>query len=117
MAQLEKPTWVKMSEKQLKETVAELAQKNAPSKVGHILRDKYGIPSTKIFGKKLKAYYNELGIQRNEDLENAQAKVDSIKEHLKTNVTDRKAKHKLQKAQSRLNTTRKYFKDPSKNRE
>jgi small subunit ribosomal protein S15 len=109
MEKLEKPTWVKMKEPELKKTIVELAEKHSPSQVGMILRDQYGIPTTKIYGKKLKAYLKELDIERNEDLENAEKKVEKIKEHLKNNVTDRKSKHKLQKAQARLNITRKYF--------
>ncbi len=112
MAEKTKPTWVKMKEPELKKIIAELAEKNAPSKIGLILRDQYGIPTTKVFGKKLKAYLKELGIEVNEDLENAEKKVDNLKEHLKENITDRSAKHKLQHAQSRLNITRKYFKVP-----
>ncbi len=109
MAEMVKPTWVKMKEPELKKLIVELSEKYAPSQVGIVLRDQYGIPTTKIFGKKLKAYYKELGIERNEDLENADKKVETIKEHLKNNITDRKAKHKLQKAQARLNITKKYF--------
>jgi small subunit ribosomal protein S15 len=109
MEQLEKPTWVKMKEPELKTLIVELSEKYAPSQVGIILRDQYGIPTTKVFGKKLKAYYQDLGIERNEDLENADKKVTNLKEHLKNNITDRKAKHKLQKAQARLNITKKYF--------
>ncbi len=109
MAELVKPTWIKMKEPELKKVIAELSKKNTPSKIGFILRDQYGIPTTKIFGKKLKAYLTELGIEKNEDLENAEKKVDKLKEHLKDNITDRNSKHKLQKAQSRLNITRKYF--------
>ncbi len=109
METLAKPTWVKMKEPELKKLVAELSEKYAPSQVGIVLRDQYGIPTTKIFGKKLKAYYKDLGIEYNEDLINAEKKVDNLKEHLKTNITDRKSKHKLQKAQARLNITKKYF--------
>jgi len=109
MTETSKPTWVKMKEPELKKTILELSEQYAPSQIGIILRDKYGIPTTKVFGKKLKAYMKELGIERNEDLENAEKKVDKMKEHLKNNITDRKAKHKLQHAQSRLNITRKYF--------
>ena len=98
-----------MKEPELKKTILELSEKHAPSKIGIILRDQYGIPTTKVFGKKLKAYMEELGIERNEDLENAEKKVTALKEHLKNNITDRSAKHKLQHAQSRLNITRKYF--------
>ncbi|MAG39638.1 30S ribosomal protein S15 [Candidatus Pacearchaeota archaeon] len=108
MEKLDKPVWVKMKEPELKKLIAELSEKNSPSQIGMILRDQYGIPTTKVFGKKLKAYMEELGIERNEDLENAEQKVEGLKEHMKNNVTDRKAKHKLQRAQSRLNITRKY---------
>jgi|TARA_Y100000310_G_C20473770_1_gene711388 small subunit ribosomal protein S15 len=116
MEQLQKPTWVKMKEPELKKIIAELSEKYAPSQIGFILRDQYGIPTTKIFGKKLKAYMQELGIEKNEDLENAEKKVDKIKEHLKNNITDRHAKHKLQHAQSRLNITKKYFGIPLRDR-
>jgi ribosomal protein S15P/S13E len=116
MAQVAKPTWVKMTEKDLKETIQTLAETNAPSKIGHILRDQYGIPTTKVFGKSLKQYLQDLEIERNEDLENANKKVDKLKEHLKNNITDRKAKHKLQHAQSRLNIIKRYFGIPIRDR-
>jgi small subunit ribosomal protein S15 len=106
---LAKPTWVKMKEPELKKTIAELAKTKTSSQIGFILRDQYGIPTTRIFGKKLNAYLKELGIEKNEDLKNAEKKVENLKEHLKTNITDRSAKHKLQKAQSRLHITQKYF--------
>jgi small subunit ribosomal protein S15 len=109
MQELQKPTWVKMKEPELKKIILELSESHAPSQIGIILRDQYGIPTTKVFGKKLKAYLKELGIEKNEDLENAEKKVEKMKEHLKNNITDRSAKHKLQHAQSRLNITKKYF--------
>lgn len=110
MAQMEKPHWVKMNEKEMKDIIVKLAEKHSPSQIGMVLRDQYGIPSPRIFGKKLNDYLKEEGIEVNEDLENAEKKVDKMKEHLKNNITDRKAKHKLQKAQSRLNVLRNYFK-------
>lgn len=109
METLEKPTWVKMKETELKKVIKKLSEKHSPSQIGIILRDQYGIPTTKIFGKKLKAYLKEVGIEKNEDLENAEKKVKNLKEHLKNNITDRSAKHKLQHAQSRLNIIKKYF--------
>ncbi len=113
---MKKPTWVKMKEPELKKVILELSENNAPSQIGFILRDQYGIPTTKIFGKKLKAYLKELGVDRNEDLENAEKKVTGLKEHLKENITDRSAKHKLQHAQSRLNIIKKYFGIPIRDR-
>ena len=105
----EKPLWLKMSETELKKIIAELSKDNKPAKIGLILRDQYGVPTTKVYGKKLKEYLKEQGIETNEELENAEKKMVKIKEHLKINVTDKKAKHKLQKAQSRFNVLRKFY--------
>ncbi len=109
MEKLAKPTWVKMTESELKKVIAELAKKYPSSQVGMMLRDQYGIPSTRIYGKKLGEYLEELGIDSKEDLVNADKKVDALKEHLKHNVTDKIAKHKLQKAQARLNIIKRYY--------
>lgn len=116
MEKLEKPTWVKMKESDLKKLILELSAKYPASQIGMILRDQYGIPTTKVYGKKLNAYLKELGIDKKEDLENATKKVEKIKEHLKNNVTDKKTKHKLQKAQARLNILKKYYKIPLRER-
>lgn len=110
----QKPLWVKMSEADLKKVIAELADKYQPAQIGIILRDQYGVPSTRVFGKKLGAYLKELGIEANEDLSRAEKKVERMQEHLKENVTDKKAKHKFQKAQTRANILRKYAKKKKK---
>lgn len=106
---LEKPIWVKMSETELKKIIAKLSEKHQPAKVGLILRDQYGIPTTKLYGKKLSVYLKELNLPTSKEVENAENKFTRIKEHLKSNITDKKAKHKLQKAQARLNIVKKYF--------
>jgi len=106
---LDKPAWLKLKEDELKKIIAELSKKYPASQIGIILRDQYGVPTTRLYGKKLKMYLEELGINSNEDLQSAEKKVERLKEHLKDNITDRKAKHKLQKAQSHLNKTQRYF--------
>ena len=107
---IEKPTWLKMKEDELKKIIAELAKKYQPAQVGLILRDQYGIPTTRLYGKKLSHYLKEAGLETNADLTNAEKKFEKIKEHLTKNRGDKKAKHKLQKAQSRVNILRRYFK-------
>lgn len=110
MEKMTKPPWLKMTEKELIEVVKKLADEGKQSaQIGLILRDTYGVPSTKVYGKKLNKYLQELGFETDTELKNAQKKVERIKEHLKENITDRKAKHKLQKAQTTLNTVKKYF--------
>ena len=106
---MEKPIWLKMSEEELKKIIVELAGKYQPAQIGLVLRDQYGVPTTKIFGKKLAVYLKEAGIDTKAELKNVEAKVERMKEHLKANVTDKIAKHKLQKAQSRAIKVRKYF--------
>ena len=111
---MEKPPWLKMKEDELIKIIKKLAGKNSQSKIGAILRDQYGIPTTKLYGKKLGEYLKELGLETNEEFENAIKKVERIKQHLQTNVTDKKAKHKLQKAQSRYNVLKKHYEKKKK---
>jgi len=107
---IKKATWLKMKEDELKKIIAELAKKYQPAQIGLILRDQYGVPTTRLYGKKLSHYLKEMGIETNAELENVKRKFERIKEHLKQNITDKKAKHKLQKSQSRLNILKRYFK-------
>jgi ribosomal protein S15P/S13E len=109
-AQLEKPVWLKTSEEELKKIIAELAGKYPPAQVGIILRDQYGIPTTRIFGKKLAVYLKEAGIDtKNVELQNVEKKLEKMKEHLKKHKQDKKAKHKIQKPQSRVEKIKKYL--------
>lgn len=107
---MEKPVWLKTSEEDVKKIIAELAGKHQPAEIGIILRDQYGIPTTKIYGKKLSVYLKELGIEVNEiQLQNVQKKVENLKEHLKNHGQDKKAKHKIQRPQSRVQKMKKYL--------
>lgn len=110
-----KPVWLKLSEEELKKIIATLAEKYQPAQIGLILRDQYGVPTTKVYGKKISAYLKEIGKNDFFEVKNIEVKVEKIKEHMKKNVTDKKAKHKFQKANSRLNALRKYFSKRKKN--
>ncbi len=103
-----KPAWLKMTESELKVIIKQLAEKYQPAQLGLILRDQYGIPTTKMYGKKLGEYLKEIGFEKNPDRENAEKKLERLQEHFKNNMTDKKAKHKLQKAQGRTNILKKY---------
>jgi len=108
--QTEKPVWLKTTEEELKKIIAELAEKYQPAQVGLILRDQYGIPTTRLFGKKLSAYLKEIG-KYNEriELENVQKKLERLEDHLKNNVQDKRTKHKMQITRSRTVTIKKYL--------
>ena len=100
---VKKPVWLKMDEESLKKIIAELAEKYEAPQIGLILRDQYGIPTTRLYGKKLNKYLKEIGKDSNTDLKNLDKKFENMKKHISENPTDKKAKHKFQKAQSRLN--------------
>ena len=110
-AKAEKPSWLKMDEEELKKIIADLAKKyQQPAEIGFVLRDQYGIPTTKLYGKKLSKYLKEVGFNvADVDLKNAEKKLERMKEHLKNNITDRRTKHKLQKAQSRVAGVKRYL--------
>ncbi len=113
--ELEKPTWLKIKEPELKKIIGELIKtEEQPAKIGLILRDQYGIPTTKLYGKKLSEYLKEHNILNDIELKNAEKKFKKIKTHLEKNITDKISKHKLQKAQSRLSKARKYFEKKKK---
>ncbi len=111
---LDKPVWLKLSEDEMKKIITKLADKYSSAQIGLILRDQYGIPSTKLYGKKLEVYLKELGLKNTTELERAEKKLDKLKEHFSNNITDKKAKHKLQKAQGKVNSLKKYSSRKSK---
>lgn len=111
-----KPIWLKLSEEELKKVIIQLSEKNDLAQIGTILRDQYGVPTTKVYGKKLNTYLKELGIEKSPDKLNAEKKLEKLKEHFKNNITDKKAKHRLQKAQGKVNTTKKYLEKRSRNK-
>lgn len=106
----EKPVWLKSSEEDMKKIIAELAGKYQPAQIGLILRDQYGIPTTKVFGKKLATYLKEAGVDPTKvELQNVEKRVENLKEHMKKHTQDKKAKHKIQKPQSRVSKIKKYL--------
>jgi ribosomal protein S15P/S13E len=111
---VKKPAWLKLTEEEMKKIISQLSEKNPPAQLGTILRDQYGVPTTRVYGKKLGVYLKELGINKNPDMENAEKKLEKLQEHFKNNITDKKAKHKLQKAQGRVNITRRYILEHNK---
>jgi small subunit ribosomal protein S15 len=107
---VEKPVWLKLSEEDLKKILVELKDKYPPAHLGLILRDQYGIPTTRIFGKKLSAYLKEAGIDTLEvELKNVQKKEEKLKEHIKKHKQDKKAKHKVQITVSKVSKIKKYL--------
>jgi small subunit ribosomal protein S15 len=103
-----KPLWLKTTEEEMKTIIVQLAEKYPPAQIGIVLRDQYGIPTTKVYGKKLNQYLEELKIKTISDKKNAERKLERLQEHLKNNLTDKKAKHKIQKIQGKVKLLENY---------
>lgn len=106
---INKPAWLKLSEEEMEKIILDLSSKYSPAQIGLILRDQYGVPTTKVYGKKLCEYLEKAGKNVKPELENAKKKFDTIKEHLESNKQDKRSKHKFQKAQSHLNAMNTYY--------
>nr|AOZ56147.1 ribosomal protein S15P/S13E [uncultured korarchaeote] len=109
-----KPSWVKMSPKEVEELVVNLARKGVPpSKIGVILRDTYGIPLVKLVtGKKINKILEDAGVPMDipEDLKNLIKKAKIIKRHLETHRKDFHSKRGFLLTLSKIHRLEKYYK-------
>ena len=109
-----KQTWVKYTAKEVEALVVKLAkQEKAPSEIGLILRDSYGIPDVKAITKKKIAKIlkdNKLGTELPEDLLNLLKKHIDLTTHRDSNKQDMTAKRGFQLTESKINRLVKYYK-------
>ncbi len=107
------PTWCKYGPEEVEAFVIKLAkEENAPSKIGVILRDQYGIPLVKpIVGKSIKEIIMDGGIEVPvpEDLNNLLQKASRISRHLNRNRSDVLNRRSLQLIVSRIRRLAKYY--------
>jgi small subunit ribosomal protein S15 len=104
MQKLEKPVWLKHTKEQAEELVIELAKKGLTSeKIGLVLKDTYGIPSTRVFGIKLAQILKEHKLYSNADIVNTEKKLDRLKKHLSKHIQDKKSKRAFMTREARLN--------------
>lgn len=108
------PKWVGYSTKEIELLIVKYAKEgNTASKIGLILRDKYGIPDVKLVtSKTITAILKEKGQGKElpEDLLNLMQKVVDIKEHLIGNHKDEPAKRGLTLTESKILRLIKYYK-------
>jgi len=107
---LEKPVWLKYSEKEVKAIILKLAEKGfTAERIGLILRDQYGIPKTKIYGIKIKEVLDEKGKFVEPTDKNLQEKLDKIIGHYKKNKQDKKAERSLVITKAKLKKRKDYI--------
>jgi ribosomal protein S15P/S13E len=106
MNERKKPVWLKLSEEELKKITEELKAKGCTNeKIGLILRDQYGIPTTAIYEKKL-ALVTGL---RKDDLKNLQKRLEEVRKHYQKNKQDKIAKWKIIEVTSKINKLESYY--------
>lgn len=107
----EKPVWLKFDEKDIEAVVLKLAKQGHTSeKIGLILRDSYGIPTTRILGKKMSQILKENKLYKDSNLLNLEKKQQVIKQHLEKNKQDKKAKRAFTIISARIAKLKKYEK-------
>lgn len=93
-----KASWIKMKPAELEKKVVELAKEGKqPAEVGRILRDQYGIPKTKIFGKRISQILKEQDVEIKTKKEIIEGNIEHLKKHISSNKKDYPASRALTK--------------------
>ena len=93
---IEKPTWLKFNEADVDAIIIKLAKQGLTSeKIGLILRDTYGIPTTKLYGKKINQVLKENKLYEDATLKNLEKKQEILQRHIGKNNQDKKSKRAL----------------------
>ena len=109
------PSWCKYTPEEVESLVVKLAKEEGtpPSRIGAILRDRYGIPLVKpITGKKMGKILEEAGLKPElpEDLQRLMMKAARLKRHLEKNKKDYHNKRALALIESKIHNLSKYYK-------
>ncbi len=109
----DKPAWLEMSDDEIIELIVKLHREGqSTSQIGIILRDQYGIPSTKsVLGAKITEILKDNGTEfaYPEDLLNLIKRAVNIREHLEENPKDLHSKRGLMKIESKIRRLVKYY--------
>ncbi len=109
--QSHKPLWLKRSEDEVESLIVKLSREGMqPEKVGLVLRDTYGIPSSKILVGKIKNVLSSKGImQEPSDILNLEKKLAKLKLHLSKNKVDQKAKYSSKATEAKIIRLKRYY--------
>jgi ribosomal protein S15P/S13E len=107
----EKPLWMKSSDEDIKAIIVKLSKQGlTPEKIGLQLRDTYGIPTTRLTGKKLGQILKENNLYADSTLSNLEKKEKQIAAHLGKNKQDQRAHRSLMIIRARISKYQKYKK-------
>lgn len=105
------PIWLKRSKEEVESLVLKLIESGMSiEKAGLVLRDTYGIPSTKIIAGKITEILEKHNIKHEPpDLMHLQKKLEKVKSHLLKNKQDKVAKRGFQITASKIRKLEKYY--------
>lgn len=108
-----RPEWVTYSDEEIEEMILKFNKEGkSTSEIGIILRDQYGIPSTKtVLGAKITEILKDNGTEFEypEDLLNLIKRAVNIREHLEENPKDLHSKRGLMIIESKIRRLVKYY--------
>lgn len=110
---LKKPVWLKYTDEEVKGIILKILEKEpgiTAEKIGLILRDNYGIPTSRIYRFKISEVLKEAKKYESPDLKNLQKKISKIEKHLADNKKDEVSKRALIIAKARLKKVESYLK-------
>jgi small subunit ribosomal protein S15 len=108
----EKPLWMKYSKEEVESLIVKLAkQGNSPSKIGLILKDSYGIPSSRLVTERITKILKKNKLyEKPKDLMDLVVKVNKLKKHFNSNKQDKVAKRGILITESKINKLARYYK-------
>ena len=108
-----RPEWVTYSDEEIEEMILKFNREGkSTSEIGIILRDQYGIPSTKtVLGAKITEILKDNGTEFEypEDLLNLIKRAVNIRDHLEENPKDLHSKRGLMIIESKIRRLVKYY--------
>ena len=109
----DKASWVEQSPEEIEELITKLFKEGqSTSQIGIILRDQYGIPSTKVvLGEKITDILKRNGEEFTypEDLLNLIKRAVNIREHLEENPKDLHSRRGLTQIESKIRRLVRYY--------
>ncbi len=107
------PEWTEYAPHEVEDLIVKMGKETkGPTEIGMILRDIYGIASVQnLCGKPIGAILSENGIRQEypEDLINLIKRAVNMREHLRTNRSDRHNRTKLIHVESKIGRLVKYY--------
>jgi small subunit ribosomal protein S15 len=107
----EKPLWMKLTDEDINAIVVKLAKQGLTSeKIGLQLRDTYGLPTTRVTGKKLGQILKENNLYEDSTQSNLEKKEKRVVAHLGKHKQDQRAKRSMIIIRARIAKYEKYKK-------